>query len=150
MYFREIKPIILTIGTVYRGSKVLDGVICGALDKTHLTGEVAALVRSSKHYGQIRVIICDSSNLSKMNPSELASSLKKPIIVIRDQSEFNELYMLNYEGLTIEPIGLSASSAKRVLSVISQPPIIPVLSTAKLISTNLSYIPQGLNPFFYG
>ena len=57
-----------------------------------------------------------------------------PVLVIMDESEYDELMMIRLNNMVIRPVGIDGSSTERVLRVISKENHIPALEIGKKIS----------------
>ena len=90
----------------------------------------------SKHYGQIRVIVFESSPIVEIDPYVLSEILGKPVLVILDGSEYNELTMVQFKHVSIKPVGIDGASTERVLRTISLGSSIPAISMAKKITNS--------------
>lgn len=78
---------ILIVGAFFRGGQWLDGVMRSHIrrDGMDATEKIAEMVTSSKHYGQIKVIMLDGVTYGGFNPVDIVSlyeGTKIPVIVI--------------------------------------------------------------------
>jgi hypothetical protein len=78
---------ILIVGAFFRGGQWLDGVMRSRIrrDGMDATEKIAEMVTSSKHYGQIKVIMLDGVTYGGFNPVDIVSlyeGTKIPVIVI--------------------------------------------------------------------
>lgn len=118
---------------VYRGSSALDGVISGVISG-YSTTELCALISGSRHHGQIRVIVYEESNCIDFDSVILSETLGKPVLMVVDGSKFDELEMVQYNGVTVRPIGINGASSTRVLKVVSRGQRIIALNVAEKIA----------------
>ena len=77
---------VIIIGAFFRGGSQLDGVLCSDVTKDGLdaTQRITRMVRDSKHYGQIRVIMLDGVTYAGFNPVDINTIFKEtdiPVIV---------------------------------------------------------------------
>ncbi|KCZ72816.1 hypothetical protein ANME2D_01251 [Candidatus Methanoperedens nitroreducens] len=77
---------VTIIGAFFRGGEQLDGVLRSEItrDGMDATDTIIRMVRSSKHYGQIRVILLDGITYAGFNPvdiGELFNETGIPVIV---------------------------------------------------------------------
>ncbi len=127
----------MAVGAIYRGSEGLEGVLSGYLGDGDPTEEVIRIICSSKHVGQVRFIVYRSSDLH-VDPIIMSQKLGKPVLVLRENVDFNELLMIKYGEMVVEPLGIDGAFAMRVLKVISRGNDIPAMRTARLVSSNIS------------
>ncbi|MCD4820714.1 MAG: DUF99 family protein [Methanococcoides sp.] len=78
---------ILIVGAFFRGGQWLDGVMRSSIrrDGMDATERIAEMVTSSKHYGQIKVIMLDGVTYGGFNPVDIVSlyeGTEIPVIVI--------------------------------------------------------------------
>lgn len=88
---------ILIVGAFFRGGQWLDGVMRSRIrrDGMDATEKIAEMVTSSKHYGQIKVIMLDGVTYGGFNPVDIVSlyeGTKIPVIVImREVPDFEKI-----------------------------------------------------------
>jgi hypothetical protein len=87
----------------------------------------------SKHYGQVRVVVCESSTVVEIDPDALSEALGKPVLLVTDCSVFDELRMVRYHHFVVKPVGIDGASAEHVLRTISLGSSIPAIDMAKKI-----------------
>jgi len=78
---------IIIIGAVFRGGEWLDGVLRSVItrDGMDATDIIIEMITSTKHYGQIRVVMLDGVTYGGFNPVDIVHIHKKtglPVIVI--------------------------------------------------------------------
>ncbi|NPE29596.1 DUF99 family protein [Methanococcoides sp. SA1] len=78
---------ILIVGAFFRGGQWLDGVMRSSIrrDGMDATERIAEMVTSSKHYGQIKVIMLDGVTYGGFNPVDICRLYEEtniPVIVI--------------------------------------------------------------------
>ena len=78
---------IMIIGAIFRGGEWLDGVLRSEItrDGMDATDVIIKMVTSTKHYGQIRVIMLDGVTYGGFNPVDIVrihEETKLPVIVI--------------------------------------------------------------------
>jgi endonuclease V-like protein UPF0215 family len=81
-----INDAVIIIGTYFRGSGQLDGVLCSRITKDGMdaTDIIIRMIMNSKYYGQIKVIMLDGITYAGFNPvdiSRLFSETGIPVIV---------------------------------------------------------------------
>ena len=124
---------------VFRGGKTLDGVISGVFSPSGITKGVAGLVRESKHYGQVRVIILDEEGLpssSCLDVQLIHEELGLPVIYLRRGDGFDPRFMTRWRNRVIEPYGLTEGTIRRILDLVLDEGV-GLLSVAHLIARNL-------------
>jgi hypothetical protein len=88
----------------------------------------------SKHYGQVRVVVYESSTVVEIDPYALTEALGKPVLVITDGSQFDGLRMARFNQFVVTPVGIDGASAELVLRTISLGPSIPAINMARKIA----------------
>lgn len=88
---------ITIIGAFFRGGEQLDGVLCSEITKDGMdaTDAIIRMVRNSKFYGQIRVIMLDGVTYAGFNPVDinvLFDETHLPVIVfMRSMPDFEKI-----------------------------------------------------------
>lgn len=88
---------ILIVGAFFRGGQWLDGVMRSSIrrDGMDATEKIAEMVTTSKHYGQIKVIMLDGVTYGGFNPVDIVrlyEGTEIPVIVImRDVPDFEKI-----------------------------------------------------------
>ncbi len=88
---------VIIIGAFFRGGVQLDGVLCSEVTKDGMdaTGTIIRMVRNSKYYGQIRVIMLDGVTYAGFNPVDINlifSETGIPVIVfMRSCPDFEKI-----------------------------------------------------------
>ncbi len=88
---------ITLIGAYFRGSEQLDGVLCRYVTKDGMdaTDIIVSMIRDSKFYGQIRVIMLDGVTYAGFNPVDINRVYKEtsiPVIVfMRSCPDFEKI-----------------------------------------------------------
>lgn len=88
---------VTIIGAFFRGGGQLDGVLCSEITKDGMdaTDAISRMVRNSKYYGQIRVIMLDGVTYAGFNPvdiNRLFDETHLPIIVfMRSIPDFEKI-----------------------------------------------------------
>jgi len=82
-----ISDTIMIVGAFFRGGEWLDGVMRSEItrDGMDATDVIIEMVRSSKHYGQIRVIMLDGVTYGGFNPIDIVRTYEEtgiPVIVV--------------------------------------------------------------------
>jgi hypothetical protein len=124
---------------VFRGGRTLDGVISGVFSRDGLTKGVMGLVRESKHYGQVRVIILDEKTLpssSCLDVRLIYEELEVPIIFLHLGDEFDPRFMTIWRDRVVEPYGLTEGTVGRILNLVFDEGV-GMLRLAHLIAGNL-------------
>ncbi|WP_445474130.1 endonuclease dU [Methanococcoides methylutens] len=92
-----IRDNILIVGAFFRGGQWLDGVMRSEItrDGMDATDRIVEMVTSSKHYGQIRVIMLDGVTYGGFNPVDIVNLNKEtgiPVIVLmREVPNFEKI-----------------------------------------------------------
>ncbi|MEM2924498.1 MAG: DUF99 family protein [Methanocellales archaeon] len=78
---------VFLIGTIFRGGKWLDGVLKAEVERDGLdaTRQIIMMVKNSKHYPQIRVILLNGVTLAGFNVVDVKKVFKEvkvPVIVV--------------------------------------------------------------------
>ncbi|MGP3668300.1 MAG: endonuclease dU [Candidatus Bathyarchaeota archaeon] len=149
------------VGVVYRGGSWIDGVFKlkvkeGCLD---LTSKLTKIIKSSVHYGQIRLLMLNKLTflgLNPLNPCKLSKKVKKPIMVVTSKplkaeffkdlgsSELEEfkkplkVKVLNCLIFYVYLHGLDLKEAERVLEVTVFNKLPEPLRVARLIAKALN------------
>ena len=125
--------------TVFRGGKTLDGVMNGVFSPIGLTEGVSGLLRESKHYGQVRVIILDEETLPRVSCLDVQlihEKLGLPVIYLRCVDDFDSRFMMMWRNRVVEPYGLTESTVERILDLVLTERV-GMLQVAHLIARNL-------------
>ncbi len=107
----------MTVGVVYRGGKELDGVIA-KMGEMSLTEIIIEMLCSSKHLGQIRLIMLDEDLPEPVHAERLWEQTGKPVLIPLGDVVFDSRYMLEYRGRMFLAAGIDEESARRVLDEI--------------------------------
>ena len=134
LFFRDVTEGVLSIVAVYRGSDALDGVLSVVLGDRSPTLELSEVIKGSKHYDQVRVIVYESSPVVEIDSIILSEALGKPVLVVTGGSGFDELLMIRFKGIVVRPVGIDGASTERVLRTISFGSRIPAVDMAKKIA----------------
>lgn len=106
---------LLIIGSVYRGDQTLDGVL-SIKEDADPSNLVIKMLKNSKHYGQVRLILFDKESLpARFNFNSIWEETGKPVLVLSDKGFFDPRFMFIYKNKTIQAYGIDESSAMRVL-----------------------------------
>jgi len=104
------------VGAVYRGIDTLDGVMSRKVD-SDLTDVIGDMIKGSKHYGQVRIIILDEKNLPEpVSAEKIWASTGKPVIYFTHEDTYDPRYHLHFRGKTIQAVGIDEGSIIRVLN----------------------------------
>ncbi len=117
----------------------MDGVISGVFSPDGLSEGVSGLIRESKHYGQVRVIVLDEETLpgsSCLNIHLIHKSLGLPIIYLRSGDDFDPRFMTRWRNRVVESYGLTEGTVKRILNLVLDEEV-GMIQVAHLISRNL-------------
>ncbi|MCX8175676.1 MAG: DUF99 family protein [Candidatus Bathyarchaeota archaeon] len=151
------------VGVVYRGGSWIDGIFKIKVkgDCLDLTDKLTKTIKSSTHYGQIRLIMLNKLTflgLNPLNPCKLSKKVKKPVMVVTNkplkaEAEFvNNLNSLELEGFK-KPLklkvlnrlsfyvylhGLGLKEAEKILEVTFFNKIPEPLRVARLIAKALN------------
>ena len=97
------------------------------------------LVRESKHYGQVRVIILDEETLpssSCLDVRLIYEELGVPVIYLHLGDDFDPRFMTRWRNRVIEPYGLTEGTVERILNLVFDEGV-GMLRVAHLIAGNL-------------
>jgi endonuclease V-like protein UPF0215 family len=135
----------LAIGVVFRGKMFLDGVFTShASEGESLNLDVCRMIRDSKHFNQIRVIIFENNCVppnESLDPFFLFEETGKPVLQLSMNKEIDERYMFKWRNWTIYSAGLGKKDAIKVLDTSTQDNDYPeVLKISNLISKALHNI----------
>ena len=77
-----IDPDVVIIGAFMRGGEQLDGVLRSQITKDGMdaTDSIIRMVKGSKNYGQIRVIMLDGVTYAGFNPVDIKGCMKKLVL----------------------------------------------------------------------
>ena len=124
---------------VFRGGKTLDGVISGVFSPCGLSEGVSGLIRESKHYGQVRVIVLDEETFpssSCLDVQLIHDKLGLPVIYLRSGDDFDPRFMTRWRNRVVEPYGLTEGTVERILDFVLDEEV-GMLQVAYLIAGNL-------------
>ncbi len=126
---------------VFRGGKTLDGVMSGVFSRDRLTDGVSGLIKESKHYGQVRVILLDEETLpsSCLDVQLVHEKLGLPVIYLRCGDVFDPRFMTRWRGRVVEPHGLTEATVGRILDLVMDDGR-DLLQVARMISENLDLV----------
>jgi len=108
----------------------------------HLIEGVSGLVRKSKHYGQVRVVVLDEETLSSaslLDVKLIHEKLELPVIYLRRGEGFDPRYMMMWRDRVVEPFGLTEGTVGRILDLIFGESG-DLLKVAQLIAGNLDFV----------
>ncbi len=98
MFTPHLKGSALIVGVVFRGGYWLDGVISTKIevDGFDATDQIAAMVNSSRHHKQLRVIMLDGVTFAGFNIVDMKKLFTKtqlPVIAVtRDKPDFEDIH----------------------------------------------------------
>ena len=137
------------VGVVYRGRLYLDGVMRTRSAGPDITGEVAAMIESSPHMPQVRVILLDSAHLrdgATLDPIKLSEKLSKPVVFL-GPGEFDDSprvptqqygWETGGETVPVLSVGLKRGVATRILTVASAKTAVPeALRVAEILISSV-------------
>lgn len=92
-------PVIHVVGVVFRGRRCLEGVMGTIIPSSsqEATPQIIRMVRESKHYKQLRIIICDGlavGKSSKIDLSKLSGALRLPVISLVGKRRIDQFQQL--------------------------------------------------------
>ncbi len=119
----------------------MDGVMSDVFSPGKVTEGVSRLIRESKHYGQVRVIILDEETLpsSCLDVQLFHEKLGLPVIYLRHGDVFDPRFMTRWRGRIVEPHGLTETTAGRILELVMDDGR-DLLQVAHLIAENLDLV----------
>jgi endonuclease V-like protein UPF0215 family len=129
------------VGAVFRGRLWLDGVISRIALEFDLSEDIIEMVKTSKHYGQVRVVMIDELTLppdASVDPYKLAESLGKPVLFLHALSDMIDgRYMFMWRDRLVTPVGLNEKDALRILEVTTRDSKPEVLRVANTIASSI-------------
>jgi endonuclease V-like protein UPF0215 family len=132
----------VVVGAVFRGSLFLDGVMSRGVKGNSITYEISDMIKTSKHYGQVRVILIDESILPvgvSVDPYFISEFTGKPVLYLHGSVlEIDERYMFKWCGRFVTSIGLSELDASNVLNASSKECVPEALRVASMVAASLS------------
>ena len=113
----------------------------GGFSLGKVTDGVSGLIRESKHYGQVRVILLDEETLpsSCLDVQLVHEVLGLPVIYLRHGDVFDPRFMTGWRGRIVEPYGLTEATVGRILDLVMDDGR-DLLQVAHLISENLDLV----------
>jgi hypothetical protein len=93
----------------------------GVFSPDGLNGGVSGLIKESKHYGQVRVVIFDDESLPRSSGLVVQLIHEKiglPIIYLRSGRGFDPRFMTRWRGRSVEPYGLTEGTVERILDLV--------------------------------
>ena len=124
---------MVAIGVVFRGSKDIDGVL-SARCQTGLLEAIASMLRTSRHQGQVRLIILDEGMLpERIDVQSLWEKTGKPVLLISEDDMVDPRFMFRHLGAVFTVSGIDEESAKRVLDVVYSDSRLEALRIAGII-----------------
>lgn len=142
VHVRDLGHLFLVVCVVYRGRKTLAGVMSGIFHPDGLTEGLSGLIRGSKHYGQVRLVILDEDALPRSSCLDFQvfhEKLGLPVIYLRSWGCLDPRFMTTWRGRVVEPYGLTEGTVGRVLdSVLGEAG--DMFRVARLIAGNLDLL----------
>ena len=120
----------------------MDGVMSGVFSLSGLTEGLSGLIRESKHYGQVRVVILDEGTLpssSCLDVQLIHEKLGLPVIYLRGGDGFDPRFMTMWRTRVVEPYGLTEGTVERILDLVLGEEG-GMLQVARLIAGNLDFV----------
>lgn len=140
----------LAVGVIFRGGLYLDGVIKATVQGPDISNPVAEMIRSSRHYPQIRVIIIHEALIDegmRVDPSKIYGEAMRPIIYLSDGGLPGDGCMASKGGFEVRlgdktvnvmPLGLGRREAEKILRITTMDGALPEpIRVAYLISSAL-------------
>lgn len=142
---------VMIVGTIFRGGDWMDGVLRSDITRDGLdaTEIISNMIKKSKHYGQVRVVILDGITYGGFNPVDIEELYKEtgiPIIVImraypdfekiksaltnfpdakkrweiiQKAGKIEEIVLKNKSSIYIQKMGISLKNAENILLLTS-------------------------------
>jgi len=130
----------IVVGAVYRGNNTLDGVLYEA-GGGDLVDIISGMLRGSKHYGQLRLILIDESRLPKpVDPERLWLKTEKPVIILSTAAAFDPRFMFQYFDKVVYAAGIDEASTRRVLDKVDGGSGSEAIRVANIILEALSHL----------
>lgn len=88
---------VMIVGTIFRGGEWIDGVLRSEITRDGLdaTETIVTMIKNSKHYGQIRVIMLDGITYGGFNVIDIQELYRKTglpvIVVMRSYPDFEKI-----------------------------------------------------------
>lgn len=88
---------IMIVGTVFRGGEWIDGVLRSEITRDGLdaTGVIVTMIKNSKHYGQLRIIMLDGITYGGFNIVDIQELYRETglpvIVVMRSYPDFERI-----------------------------------------------------------
>ena len=142
---------ITVIGVVFRGSLWLDGVLKIYSAGVDIAEAISEMIKSSRHYGQIRVILLSRVSLpmeAKISPNNLSVSVKRPVIFLGGGEEPIYTWRTKGEQVFFSASGLSRWSAESILKASTREGVTPEalrVATLTLSALHNRVDAQGIN-----
>ncbi|MBC8462943.1 hypothetical protein H8D76_01150 [Candidatus Bathyarchaeota archaeon] len=114
----------------------------GVFSPVELTEGVSGLIRESKHYGQVRVIILDEEALPRFSclaVQLIHEKLELPVIYLRCGDDFDPRFMMMWRNRVVEPYGLTEGTVERLLDLVLANGV-NMLQVAHMIARNLDLV----------
>lgn len=130
------------VGAVFRGRLWLDGVMSRFVLGSDLSEDIIEMVKTSKHYGQVRVLMIDESKFPSdtiVDQYRLAESLGKPVLCLHNfVDRIDDRYMFMWHDRPVTSIGLGETDALRILDVSTRSNKPEALKVANAIASSLT------------
>jgi hypothetical protein len=131
---KEYKGRFIYVASITRGKGALEGVTSSIYDVLG-TRLLSDFLLSSKHLGQVRVIVYKS--LEGVNPWLLSKNLGKPVLEVVPESDFDKLTTVRFGCIVVKPVGINGASALRVLKEVTSDNRIPAIELTEKIVNSL-------------
>jgi len=88
---------VMIVGTVFRGGEWIDGVLRSEITRDGLdaTGVMVTMIKNSRHYGQLRVIMLDGITYGGFNVIDIEELYRETglpvIVVMRSYPDFEKI-----------------------------------------------------------
>lgn len=113
----------------------------GVFPSGSITEGLIQLIRESKHYGQVRVLVLDEESLpgSWLDVQLIHENLEMPVIYLRYGDVFDPRFMTMWRSRIVEPYGLTEATVGRILDLVMDEGR-DLLQVAHLIAENLALV----------
>jgi len=107
------------VGVIFKRNMFLDGVFTSHVrEGENLDLNVSRMIRDSKHFNQIRVIIFENDSIppkENLDPFFLFEETGKPVLQLSKNKAIDERYMFRWRYWTVYSAGLGKKDAIKVL-----------------------------------
>jgi endonuclease V-like protein UPF0215 family len=108
-------------------------------EDSSLTDIICQILKKSKHYGQVRIILLDEKTLPEpVNTKTIWKSTGKPVLVRTLDRGYDPRHMIRYNGHIFFSTGIDEESVRRVLKKIYRNSVSEALRISNIIIRNVT------------